>query len=57
MSDIFDQHGNRPVGICDKFYLLGVLIFFHRNRDFDAGVRRQVLLLELLDVYKRQMKI
>lgn len=38
-----------PVHVGDKLHMVGISVFFHRDRDLDAGVSVQLLFLEFLD--------
>ena len=47
--NIFNQHRDCPVHVGDKLHMVGISVFFHRDRDLDAGVSVQLLFLEFLD--------
>ena len=41
--NIFNQHRDCPVHVGDKLHMVGISVFFHRDRDLDAGVSVQLL--------------
>ena len=49
LPDIFNKHRYGPVGIGDKLYLIRVAVFFHRDRDLNAGVGSDPLLFKFFN--------